>query len=85
MIDAIANSLTAESAWAQITKRQSELLWKDDALKDLLSSMVMQAMGKPFEETMTFANVNNEGETYDKLIDAFVAKEVCRAVLQHSG
>jgi hypothetical protein len=54
-------------------------------MKDLLVSIVMQAMGSPFEETMTFANVNNEGATYDKLLDALVAKESCRAVSQQSG
>lgn len=85
MSEAIAGSMTAESAWEQIKSRQSELLLKDEAMKDLLASMVMQAMGKPFEETMTFANVNNEGGTYDKLLYALEAKEACRAVLQQSG
>ena len=85
MNEAIADSISAESAWVQITERQGELLLKDEAMKDLLASMVMQAMGKPFEETMTFANVNNEGATYDKLIDALGAKEACKAVLQQSG
>lgn len=54
-------------------------------MKDILSSMVMQAMGKPFEETMTFAKVNNEGATEEKLVDALAAKEVCRAVFEQSG
>ena len=85
MSDAISGSINAESAWDLIKSRQSELLLKDEAMKDLLASMVMQSMGKPFEETMTFANVNNEGATYDKLLDALVAKEACRAVLQQSG
>ncbi len=85
MSEAIAGSITPESAWEQIKSRQTELLLKDEAMKDLLASMVMQAMGKPFEETMNFANVNNEGATHDKLLDALVAKEACRAVLQQSG
>ncbi len=85
MNEAIDASVDASSAWEQIKARQSELLLKDSAMKDLLASMVMQAMGKPFEETMTFANVNNEGATYDKLLDALEAKEACRDVLQQSG
>ncbi len=85
MNEAIAGSITPEAAWEQITSRQKELLLKDDSMKDLLSSMVMQAMGTPFEETMTFAKVNNEGATEEKLIAALGAKEACRAVLQQSG
>jgi hypothetical protein len=85
MIEAMEGTISAESAWEQIKARQNELLLKDAAMKDLLASMVMQSMGKPFEETMTFANVNNEGATYDKLIYTLGAKESCRAVLQQSG
>ena len=85
MDEAIAEKISAEAAWEQIKARQSELLLKDAALKDLLASMVMQTMGKPFEVTMTFANVNNEGATCEKLIEALVAREACKSVLQQSG
>lgn len=34
---------------------------------------------------MTFAKVNNEAATYDKLLDALQAKEVCIQVLEQSG
>lgn len=85
MEEAISSSISAEAAWEKIGSRQSELLLKDETMKDLLASMVMQSMGKPFEDTMTFANVNNEGATYEKLLDALGAKEACRSVLQQSG
>jgi len=85
MNGAIAGTMSAEDAWTQIQGRQKELLLTDDSMKDLLVSMVMQVMGKPFEDTMTFANVNNEGATYDELLQALGAKESCRAVLQLSG
>ena len=85
MNEAIAGSLSPADAWDQMTTRQGELLLKDESMKDLLASMVMQAMGKPFEDTMTFANVNNEGKTYDMLLSALEAKESCRSVLQLSG
>jgi hypothetical protein len=83
--EAIAGSVSAEDVWVKLSKRKDELLLKDTAMKDILSSMVMQAMGKPFEETMTFAKVNNEGATEEKLVDALAAKEVCRAVFEQSG
>jgi len=82
---AISRTMTPEGAWSKMVTRQQELLLKDDAMKDLLASMVMQAMGKPLEETMTFAKVNNEAATYDKLIDALEAKQICSAVLRQSG
>jgi len=85
MNEAIAGSLSPADAWDQMTTRQGELLLKDESMKDLLASMVMQAMGNPFEDTMTFANVNNEGKTYDMLLSALEAKESCRSVLQLSG
>mmetsp|Transcript_7078 Transcript_7078/g.8053 ORF Transcript_7078/g.8053 Transcript_7078/m.8053 type:complete len:1125 (-) Transcript_7078:49-3423(-) len=84
MDEAIAGSLSPESAWEQLNTRQGELLLKDESMKDLLASMVMQAMGKSFEDTMAFAKVNNVGATYDKLLDALGVKEACRAVLQQS-
>lgn len=85
MNEAIANNISPKDAWEKIEAREHELLLMDDYMNDLLSSMVMQAMGKPFEDTMTFANVNNEGKTYDMLLEALEAKEACRAVLQESG
>jgi len=85
MNDAIAGTITPEEAWNNMVNRQKELLFKDEAMKDLLSSMVMQAMGQPLEATMTFAKVNNEGATYDKLLEALEAKEACISVLKNSG
>ena len=85
MTDAINKTITPEKAWNEMKDRQSELLLKDDSMKELLASIVMQALGKPLEETMSFAKVNNEAATYDRLLDALEAKESCLAVLQQSG
>ena len=85
MNEAITGTITPANAWDHIAARQKELLLKDESMKDLLASMVMQAMGKPLEDTMTFAKVNNEAATYDKLIDALEAKETCYDVLKNSG
>uniref|UniRef100_A0A7S4MJ83 Uncharacterized protein n=1 Tax=Odontella aurita TaxID=265563 RepID=A0A7S4MJ83_9STRA len=85
MEDAFAGIVGADAAWENMATRQSELCLKDDQMKTLLSAMVMQSLGKPLEETMTFAKVNNEAATYDKLVDCLHAKEVCKAVLSLSG
>jgi len=85
MNDAIAGTITPEKAWKELKVRQGELLLKDQSMKDLLASIVSMALGKPLEETMTFAKVNNEAATYDKLLDALQAKEVCIQVLEQSG
>jgi len=84
MNDAIAGTITPEKAWKELKVRQGELLLKDQSMKDLLASIVSMALGKPLEETMTFAKVNNEAATYDKLLDALQAKEVCIQVLEQS-
>ena len=58
---------------------------KDEQMKALLASMVMQSLGKPLEETVTFANVNNDAAVYDKLIDTLYAVDKCKVVLSESG
>jgi len=85
MEEAFAGLVDASAAWEAMSTRQSELCLKDSQMKTLLSSMVMQSLGKPLEETMTFAKVNNEAATYDKLVDCLNAKETCKAVLGLSG
>lgn len=85
MEDTFAGLADAASSWETMQARQAELCLKDSQMKALLSSMVMQALGKPLEETMTFAKVNNEAATYDKLVDCLDAKEVCKAVLGLTG
>lgn len=85
MNQAINGTITSEAAWEAMKSRQEELLLKDECMKDLLASMIMQALGKPLEDTMAFANVNNEETTYNKLIDALDAKGSCISVLNKSG
>jgi len=85
MSDAITGTISPEKTWKQMKVRQGELLLKDESMKDLVAATVMHALGKPLEETMTFAKVNNEAATYDKLMDVMEAKQVCIAVLKESG
>lgn len=85
MADAIAGLKTPAEAWKEMSVRQGELCLSDESMKTLLASMVMQALGKPLETTMTFAKVNNEAATFDYLLDALDAKDACIAVLKESG
>ncbi|KAL3795270.1 hypothetical protein HJC23_008355 [Cyclotella cryptica] len=83
--DAINNVITPAKCWDIIHKRQNELLLKDTVLKDMVLGIIMQTMGKPLEKVNGFARVNNAAATYDGLIDAIAAKEVCKAVCQQGG
>lgn len=85
MNNAMDSSISPEQAWKEMKERQDELLLQDEAMKELLASIVVQALGKPLEDTMVFAKVNNEGATYEKLVDALDAKAACIAVLKQSG
>ena len=83
--DAIAGVVTPQKAWEIISSRQKELYLKDSAMKEILTSMVMQSLGKPLEKVNGFARVNNAAATYDGLMDAIAAKETCKDVLKEAG
>jgi len=85
MNDSIAGNISQDQAWSDLETRQKELLLNDESMKDLLASLVMQAMGQPLEATMTYAKVNNEGATYEKLIEALDVKEAIASVLKNSN
>jgi len=85
MEGAISGDMTPEDAWEAIATRRDDLCLKEESMKSLLTSIVMQALGKPLEETLTYAKVNNEQQVYEKLLDALEAKLACFAVLQLSG
>lgn len=85
MKDLLAGTMTPEDAWAALETRREELLLPDESTKKLLSSMVMQALGGPLEETNKFAKVNNEAATYTHLLEALEAKEALVSILAKSG
>lgn len=85
MKDVLAGNKAPEDAWDVMNARREELLLDEDQSKSLLSSMVMQALGGPLEETNKFAKVNNEAATYDNLLEALEAKEALIAILTKSG
>lgn len=85
MKDVLAGSTTADDAWELMEARREVLLLPESKSKDLISSMVMQALGVPLETTNKFAKVNNEAAVYDNVIEALEAKKALMAILTKSG
>lgn len=85
MKDVLGGSKTPDEAWEIMDARREELLLPEESSKALVSSMVMQALGGPLEETNKFAKVNNEAATYDHLLEALEAKETLISILTKSG
>jgi len=83
--DAVANTKTPSKAWEIIQSRQKELFLKDSDMKEMMTSMVMQVLGRPLEKVNGFARVSNAAATYDGLIDAIAAKATCKEVLNEAG
>ena len=78
-------TLTADEAWEKISARRDELMVDEEASRDLLSSMVMQALGVPLEESNKFSKVNNEAAVYDNILEALEAKQGLISILTKSG
>jgi len=81
----LSGSSTPDSAWEEVEARREELLLPKSNSKDLISSMVMQALGGPLEETNKFASVNNEAAVYDNLLETLEAKQALISILTKSG
>lgn len=83
--DVLAGAISPDDAWEKVESRRVELLLPQSQSKDLISSMVMQALGGPLEETNKFAKVNNEAAVYDNLREALAAKNALISILTKSG
>lgn len=83
--EVLAKTSTPEQAWERMEARREELYLQTESSKELLSSMVMQALGGPLEATNKFAKVNNEAATYDNMLEALEAKETLISILAKSG
>ena len=81
----LSGTKTPDQAWQEMERRREELLLAESNSKGLISSMVMQALGVPLEETNKFAKVNNEAAVYDNLLEALEAKKALIAILSKSG
>ena len=85
MSQVIEKTMTPDEAWTIIDARRADLLMPEQITKQLISSLVMQALGGPLEETNKFSTVNNEASTYEKLLEVLDAKAAIVAILQKSG
>lgn len=74
-----------DDAWDKIEARREELLLPEINSKELLASIVMQALGAPLEKTNKFAKVNNEAAVYENLLEALEAKQALIKILAKSG
>ncbi len=85
MKDLLRKTKTADQVWDIMDARREELLLGEGSSKKLVSSLVMQTLGAPLEETNKYAKVNNEGATYDHLLEALETKEGLISILAKSG
>jgi len=76
---------TPDEAWDKIEARREELLLPEINSKELLASIVMQALGGPLEKTNKFSKVNNEAAVYENLLEALDAKKALIKILAKSG
>lgn len=83
--DVLSKSLSPDDAWEMIETRRSELLLPESKSQELISSMVMQTLGGPLEETNKFAKVNNEAAVYENLKEGLEAKQTLISILTKSG
>jgi len=85
MKDVLSKLESPDQAWEKMEKRRTELLLPESKTQELISSMVMQALGGPLEETNKFAKVNNEAAVVENLKEALEAKTALISILTKSG
>ena len=85
MKDVLSKSISPDDAWEMMESRRTELLLPESKSQELISSMVMQALGGPLEETNKFAKVNNEAAVVENLKEALEAKQALISILTKSG
>ena len=81
----ISGVMTPDEAWDKMEARRKELLLPESSTKELLTGIVMQALGRPLEKTGKFAKVNNEVAAYENLLEALNAKDALIKILAKSG
>ena len=81
----ISGVMTPDEAWDKMEARRKELLLPESSTKELLTGIVMQALGRPLQKTGKFAKVNNEVAAYENLLEALNAKDALIKILAKSG
>ena len=85
MMAVLSGISSPDDAWDEIEARREELLLPETNSMDLLSSIVMQALGGPLEKTNKFSKVNNEAAVYENILEALDAKQALIKILAKSG
>lgn len=85
MTDAIDGKISAQDAWTIMDQRRQDLLIPADKSDELVSTVVVNALGKPLEEVKKFFEVNNEQAVYDSMLEVLKAKDVVEQVLEFAG
>jgi hypothetical protein len=85
MKDAVEKTITPEEAWNIMDTRRKDLLIPEEKSDELVSTVVINALGAPLEEVKKFVDVANEGAAYEAMMDALVAKETVEKVLKSAG
>lgn len=85
MKDAVSGDISAEEAWKIMDTRREDLLIPADKSDELVSTVVVNALGAPLEKVKTFADVENEGAAYDEMMEVLKSKAVVEEVLKFAG
>jgi len=80
----ISGVISPEKAWRTLSTRRYELLLNVYFMKDLLTSVVLQTMGKLLEDSLNLWKVNDKESTYGKLLETLKAKDACISILENS-
>ena len=85
MKEVIAGTKSPDQAWQEMDARRAALMVAEKDSKDLVSSLVMQALGGPLEEANQFSSLGNDAAAYDRIVEIIQAKQAVMAVLAKSG
>jgi hypothetical protein len=85
MNDAIQGTITAQDAWNCMNQRREDLLIPANKSHELVSTVVMNALGRPLEDVKKFLDVNNEQAVYTSMLQVLKAKDIVMEILNLAG
>ena len=85
MADAVAGSIAPEEAWKIMDQRREELLIPAEKSHELVSTVVVNALGPPMEEVKKYLDVNNEAAVYDEVFILLESVRIVQRVLKQAG
>jgi hypothetical protein len=85
LTDAIQGTITVQDAWDIMNQRREDLLIPADKSDELVSTVVINALGRPLEDVKKFFDVNNEQAVYNSMLQVLKAKDIVMEVLNLAG